>query len=59
MDMGMRSFIFSGYPLIEESRLFAKYVLPYLPNVKLNALQGRLPIEEPVTPLTTGILKYG
>jgi alkanesulfonate monooxygenase len=59
MDMGIRSFIFSGYPLIEESRLFAKYVLPYLPNVKLNALQGRLPTEEPVTPLTTGILKYG
>ena len=59
MDMGIRSFILSGYPLIEESRLFAKYVLPHLPNVKLNALQGRLPTQEPVTPLTTGILKYG
>ncbi len=58
MDMGVRSFILSGYPLIEESKLFARYVLPHLPNVKLSIEQGRTPIEEPVTPLTTGALVY-
>jgi alkanesulfonate monooxygenase len=39
IDMGFRSFIFSGYPLLEECKLFAKYVLPYLPNEKLNNLR--------------------
>ncbi len=58
MDMGMRSFIFSGYPLLEECKLFGKYVLPYLPNAKLSEIQGRTPKEEPVTPLTTGDLRY-
>jgi alkanesulfonate monooxygenase len=32
MDMGFRSFILSGYPLIEESLHFARLVLPHLPN---------------------------
>ncbi|MDX2302436.1 MAG: LLM class flavin-dependent oxidoreductase [Microscillaceae bacterium] len=36
MDMGIRAFVLSGYPLIEESELFAQYVLPHLPNVKLS-----------------------
>ncbi len=58
MDMGMRSFILSGYPLLEESKLFGKYVLPYLPNVKLSEIQGRTPKEEPITPLTTAKLAY-
>jgi alkanesulfonate monooxygenase len=31
--MGIRSFIFSGYPLIEECEYFGKLVLPHLPNV--------------------------
>lgn len=57
MDMGIRSFILSGYPLIEECDLFAKYVLPELPNEKLAKLQGRLPDTEPITPLTTEPLK--
>jgi alkanesulfonate monooxygenase len=38
MDMGIRAFILSGYPLIEESELFAQYVLPHLPNVKLSEI---------------------
>lgn len=42
MDMGIRAFIFSGYPLMEEARHFANWVLPHLPQVKLNQLQGRL-----------------
>lgn len=44
MDMGVRSFILSGYPLIEESQLFAKYVLPHLPNVKFSELQGKIQV---------------
>jgi alkanesulfonate monooxygenase len=52
MDMGIRSFILSGYPLKEECELFGKYVLPQLPNVKLSVEQGRTPAETPATPLT-------
>lgn len=58
MDMGFRAFILSGYPLLEESRLFAKYVLPALPNVSMAVQQNRIPLETPVTPLTTGPLVY-
>jgi alkanesulfonate monooxygenase len=42
MQMGIRAFILSGYPLMEEARHFAKWVLPHLPQVKLNILQGRI-----------------
>jgi alkanesulfonate monooxygenase len=53
MDMGIRAFILSGYPHLDECDLFAKYVLPKLPTCRLNELQGRL-VSDPVTPLTTG-----
>ncbi len=43
MDLGIRSFILSGYPLKEECEYFAKLVLPHLPNVRLSELQGRMP----------------
>jgi alkanesulfonate monooxygenase len=56
MDMGFRAFIFSGFPLIEEAEYFSKLVLPHLPNVSLSELQGRIPKQTPVTPLTTAIL---
>ncbi|MES2508125.1 MAG: LLM class flavin-dependent oxidoreductase [Verrucomicrobiota bacterium] len=52
MDMGMRSFILSGYPHLEECDLFARHVLPHLPTCRLNEVQGRL-VSDPVTPLTT------
>jgi alkanesulfonate monooxygenase len=52
LDMGMRAFIFSGYPHAEECDLFAKHVLPKLPTCRLNEVQGRR-IPNPVTPLTT------
>ncbi len=52
MDMGIRSFILSGYPLMEECELFGKYVLPHLSNVKLSVEQGRTPLHTPATPLT-------
>ena len=52
MDMGIRAFILSGYPHLDECDLFAKYVLPKLPTCRLNELQGRL-VKDPITPLTT------
>jgi alkanesulfonate monooxygenase len=57
MDMGIRAFILSGYPLIEEAGHFARLVLPHLPQARLNVWQGRVSDEEPVTPLTTGRLR--
>ncbi len=52
MDMGMRAFILSGYPHLDECDLFAKHVLPHLPTCRLNEVQGRL-VPHPATPLTT------
>jgi len=54
MDLGMRAFILSGYPHLEECDLFAKHVLPHLPSCRLNELQGRR-VPDPVTPLTTAV----
>ncbi len=54
MNLGMRSFILSGYPHHAECDLFARYVLPRMQTCRLNEVQGRLPSGEPVTPLTTG-----
>jgi alkanesulfonate monooxygenase len=55
LDLGIRAFILSGYPLRDECELFARYVLPELPQVRLAELHGRRPAEPPETPLTTGI----
>jgi len=55
MDMGIRAFIFSGYPHKEESELFARLVLPHLKTCKLAEAQGRVSAETPVTPLTTAV----
>jgi alkanesulfonate monooxygenase len=52
IQMGFRAFILSGYPHIQECRLFAEYVLPNLPRIRLNEAQNRR-ILNPVTPLTT------
>jgi len=52
MDMGIRAFILSGYPHLDECDLFAKYVLPRLPTCRLNEVQQRH-MPNPVTPLTT------
>ena len=54
MDLGMRAFILSGYPHLEECDLFAKHVLPHLPSCRLNEAQGRR-VPDPVTPLTTAL----
>ena len=52
MELGMRAFILSGYPHLDECDLFAKYVLPRLPTCRLNDVQARR-IADPITPLTT------
>lgn len=54
LDMGIRSFIFSGYPHIDECERFANYVLPRMDMIKLNCAQGRVAKETPETPLTFG-----
>lgn len=56
IDMGMRAFVLSGYPHEDECDLFAQYVLPRLPQCKLNEVQKRR-VPNPVTPLTTAVRK--
>lgn len=57
IDLGIRSFIFSGYPHLEECELFAKMVLPHLKTVSLPEEQDRIPKEMPLTPLAAGVRK--
>ncbi len=52
--MGMRSFIFSGYPHLEECRIFGEKVLPELKTCSLPDVYGRVPAETPATPLGVG-----
>ncbi|MEM8484917.1 MAG: LLM class flavin-dependent oxidoreductase [Bacteroidota bacterium] len=54
MAMGMRAFIFSGYPHLEACGLFARYVLPELETLSMPQLQGRIPSGPPNTPLAAG-----
>lgn len=54
LDMGMRSFIFSGYPHADECKLFGRYVLPQLKTFSMPESQGRRPAHEPDTPLGGG-----
>jgi alkanesulfonate monooxygenase len=56
MDLGVRAFILSGYPLREECEHFARLVLPHIPRSEAGRLadtQKRRPAELPDTPLTT------
>ena len=52
--MGIRAFIFSGYPHLEECHSFGKRVLPQLETCSLPELQGRVPASAPATPLGVG-----
>ncbi|MDX2141645.1 MAG: type IIL restriction-modification enzyme MmeI [Chloroflexota bacterium] len=54
MDMGIRAFIFSGYPHLDECEMFGRYVLPQLETVSLPQAQGRIPATLPPTPLGAG-----
>ena len=57
MDMGIKSFIFSGYPHHQECELFAKYVLPNIKTVSLPEVFGRRPKKTPNSPLGRGVRK--
>ena len=54
IKMGIRSFIFSGYPHKQEAKYFADLVLPRLKTVSLPEVLGRIPKEVPNTPLEKG-----
>ena len=55
MDMGIRAFIFSGYPHADECKLFGKYVLPHIKTFSMPEVQGRMPKGIPLSPLAGGI----
>ncbi|MEL7082480.1 MAG: LLM class flavin-dependent oxidoreductase, partial [Pseudomonadota bacterium] len=53
--MGIRAFIFSGYPHIDEARHFGSRVLPNLKTCSLPHAYGRIPVGTPETPLGVGV----
>ena len=55
MKMGIRSFIFSGYPHLQECDIFGTKVLPHLQTVSLPHAYGRVPSHTPATPLGSGV----
>ena len=57
IDMGIRSFIFSGYPHLQECELFAKYVLPNIKTVSFPEVFGRRLKKTPNSPLGSGVRK--
>ena len=52
--MGIRAFIFSGYPHLDEAKHFGSRVLPQLKTCALPHVYGRVPSGPPATPLGTG-----
>ena len=52
--MGIRAFIFSGYPHIDECKSFGKRIMPNLKTCSLPHEYGRVPATTPATPLGTG-----
>ena len=55
MKMGIRAFIFSGYPHLQECEIFGTKVLPQLQTVSLAHEYGRVPSSTPATPLGVGV----
>ena len=52
--MGIRAFIFSGYPHLDECDHFGRLVMPGLKTCSLPQEYGRVPAQTPPTPLGTG-----
>ena len=52
--MGIRAFILSGYPHMDECREFGARVLPQIKTCALPEVYGRVPATTPPTPLGTG-----
>jgi len=55
MKMGIRAFIFSGYPHLQECEIFGTKVLPQLKTLSLPHAYGRVPAQVPATPLGVGV----
>lgn len=55
--MGIRAFIFSGYPHLEECERVGTKVLPHLKTCSLAEVYGRVPASTPATPLGVGVRK--
>ena len=52
--MGIRAFILSGFPHLDESRHFGEKVMPELKTCSLPHAYGRVPATTPATPLGAG-----
>ena len=52
--MGIRAFIFSGYPHMDECKHFGRLVMPELKTCSMPEVYGRVPNGTPATPLGTG-----
>ncbi|NTJ41754.1 LLM class flavin-dependent oxidoreductase [Agrobacterium larrymoorei] len=52
--MGIRAFILSGYPHLDEAEHFGRKVLPQMKTCSLPHVRGRVPAETPATPLGNG-----
>lgn len=52
--MGIRAFIFSGYPHQQECEIFGSKVLPQLKTCSLPEAYGRIPATTPASPLGIG-----
>ncbi|MCP4206953.1 MAG: LLM class flavin-dependent oxidoreductase [Shimia sp.] len=52
--MGMRAFVLSGYPHVDEAKHFGARVMPHLNTVSLPHAYGRVPASTPPTPLGIG-----
>ena len=55
MKMGIRAFIFSGYPHLQECEIFGTKVLPHLKTCSMPQVYGRVPSLTPATPLGNGL----
>ncbi len=53
--MGIRAFIFSGYPHIDEAQHFGRLVMPHLKTCSMPQSYGRVPSSKPATPLGAGV----
>lgn len=53
--MGIRSFIFSGYPHLDECDYIGKLVMPEIKTCSLPHEYGRVPSNMPATPLGNGV----
>tara|TARA_B100001059_G_scaffold235119_1_gene279765 strand:- start:5800 stop:6948 length:1149 start_codon:yes stop_codon:yes gene_type:complete len=54
MELGIKSFILSGYPHYSELDLFSKYVLPRIQTFSFPEVMNRVPKTTPFTPLGNG-----